>query len=438
MAKDDSVDLVTSAFFRFMKVGSLFGKVGFSLVGNKMLNMFMGKESREKRIIENFIKNGDRIFDALGKLKGGVMKIGQMLSLQEGLLPPEVMKFLRMLQKEAPAIEFSQMEKVLENEIPHYKNKTKSLDKNPYASASIGQVHTAVLNDETKVAIKIQYPNVDKAIKADLKNLKILFKLLISIFSKANFDPIWQELEERLLEEIDYTIELKNQMYFKKIFVASSILQIANPVEDLCSHKVLTTTFIAGDNLDYVVENYSQQQKNIIGENLIKIFLEQLFGNNVVHADPNAGNYAFTKDGKVILYDFGCVKYLPYHIVTTYALIVNEFYNKRYKEIPRILQKIELQTVANEPIKEKIVETFYDFFHQIFLDDHYQFGLDNKLFEKLKDVGRQHFGDSLEIQVPKDIIFLHRSFEGLFGNLSRLKSKANFGILVQQAIQERI
>ncbi|MCB1156143.1 MAG: hypothetical protein KDK45_01465, partial [Leptospiraceae bacterium] len=181
--------------------------VGFSILGNGTLNLFSSEVKKAQRNAEFWFNNGQKILETLGKLKGGAMKIGQMLSLQEGLMPPELLQVIQLLQKEAPPLPFSTMETVLKEDFPDYKEIFSTIEEKPFASASIGQVHRGTLKDGREVAIKIQYPQIDEIIKSDLKNLRVLFKLLFSTFLKINIESIWEELNRQLLYELDYQME---------------------------------------------------------------------------------------------------------------------------------------------------------------------------------------------------------------------------------------
>jgi predicted unusual protein kinase regulating ubiquinone biosynthesis (AarF/ABC1/UbiB family) len=196
--------LTTSPFGRFLKLGALAGRVGFSLVGEKALGLFLSEDSREMRMAKSWAKNAEKIAETLGRLKGGAMKIGQMLSVQEALLPKELTFVLKSLQGNAPTVAADVMFQTLDNDIPHWRSLVRGIDLKPLAAASIGQVHRAVMNDGREVAVKIQYPKIDEAIFSDLKNLRRLFDLILETVMSTNLDHLFGEIENRLSEEVDY------------------------------------------------------------------------------------------------------------------------------------------------------------------------------------------------------------------------------------------
>jgi predicted unusual protein kinase regulating ubiquinone biosynthesis (AarF/ABC1/UbiB family) len=165
-------EMITSALHRFVKLGGLAGRVGASVVGNQVMDLARSEPSRQLQKTENLVRNAIRIVETLGELKGAAMKIGQMLSLHEEMLPPEVAEVLRSLQKEAPRVPSEVMEYEIKGALEDYDELFESLDFEAFAAASIGQVHRGVLRDGRKVAVKIQYPLIDEIVKADLKNLK--------------------------------------------------------------------------------------------------------------------------------------------------------------------------------------------------------------------------------------------------------------------------
>ena len=181
--------MITSAVRRFLKLGGLAGRVGASVVTNQALDLVRSGPSKKIRQTENLVKNAIRIVETLGELKGAAMKVGQMLSLHEGLLPPEVAEVLGSLQKEAPKVPAEVMEFEVRGGLENFDELFESFDFEAFAAASIGQVHRARLRDGRDVAVKVQYPLIDEIVKADLKNLKTLMKRLFALFTDADFEP---------------------------------------------------------------------------------------------------------------------------------------------------------------------------------------------------------------------------------------------------------
>ncbi len=177
-------EMITSAMRRFVKLGGLAGRVGASVVGNQVLDVARTGPGKQVKKTENLVRNAMRIVETLGEMKGAAMKVGQMLSLHEGMLPPEVAEVLRGLQKEAPRVPAEVMEYEIRGALENYEDLFESLDLEAFAAASIGQVHRGRLRDGRDVAVKIQYPLIDHIVKADLKNLKTLVRALLALVTE--------------------------------------------------------------------------------------------------------------------------------------------------------------------------------------------------------------------------------------------------------------
>ncbi len=182
----------TSSLGRIVKIGSLMG--GRDLCGHRASYRLriLGAHQQLRRT-ENLVKNAACIVETLGEMKGAAMKVGQMLSLHESRLPPEVAEVLSLLQQKAPSVPTEVMRYEVEGALKAPIGELfVDFDEEAYASASIGQVHRATLKDGRPAAVKIQYPAIDHIVTADLKNLKRLFQSLFSMFFKADFEPLWE------------------------------------------------------------------------------------------------------------------------------------------------------------------------------------------------------------------------------------------------------
>ncbi len=237
MSRDD---FVTSAFGRFVKVGGLVGRVGVSVLGEQAVGLLRDGPTKQLKKAENAIRNAIRIADTLGEMKGAAMKVGQMLSLHEGLLPPEASAILSKLQKEAPSVSFEVMERELRRELKDFDALFESLEPEAFAAASIGQVHRGVLRDGREVAVKIQYPHADRMVEADLKNLKTMLGNLVSLVMDIDFEPVWEEVKERLFEELDYLNEADNIRRTATLHADIPEIIVPDVVREATTRRILT------------------------------------------------------------------------------------------------------------------------------------------------------------------------------------------------------
>jgi predicted unusual protein kinase regulating ubiquinone biosynthesis (AarF/ABC1/UbiB family) len=431
MARDEPI---TSPLQRFIKLGSLVGRVGASVVGSRTLHLTLQEATRQARRTENLIKNASRIVETLGEMKGAAMKVGQMLSLHEGLLPPEVAEVLRSLQREAPRVPAEVMRYEVEGSLGgKIEELFAEFEGEAYAAASIGQVHLGRLHDGRRVAVKVQYPAIDQIVKADLGNLKRLFAGLFGLMTDLDFEPIWRELRDRLLEELDYTREAQNMRQMAGLYHNVPEILIPGVIDERSSNHVLTMEYLDGISPDDACSNrYTAEHRNAWGAVIFEFMLRGLLEFRYLHADPNLANFAFLEDGRVIVYDFGCTKRIPEPIAAGYASIFLACLDGRADEIPEVLRKMGVHQ-AGTPLPGDLVGPYVDLFSEILRDDPpYAFGEDADLYQKLMDLGMSNWSRAMNIQFPEDIIFIDRTLGGHFGNLSRLRSTAAWSEMVRR------
>jgi predicted unusual protein kinase regulating ubiquinone biosynthesis (AarF/ABC1/UbiB family) len=271
MSRDD---LITSAFGRFVKVGGLVGRVGASVLGEQAVGLLRDGPTAQLKKAENAVRNAIRIADTLGEMKGAAMKVGQMLSLHEGLLPPEVSAVLSVLQKQAPSVSFDVMEGELRRELENFDALFESLESEAFAAASIGQVHRGVLRDGREVAVKIQYPKADQMVEADLKNLKVLLGNLVGLVTNIDFEPIWEEVKERLFEELDYLKEADNIQRMAALHANTPEIIVPDVVQEATTKRVLTMGFVDGiPPGEAVSDQFPQDLKDQWGVTLFELTL---------------------------------------------------------------------------------------------------------------------------------------------------------------------
>ena len=424
----DNKKLVRSAAMRLFHLGGLAGRVGLSLAGNTVAGLFKDPNSRESFRSDVLVKNALRVKETLGSLKGVPMKIGQMISLHEKLLPKEVVSILKTLQQKAPAVCFSDMQKMMQDELGKNFSRIKKIDEIAIAAASIGQVHRAVLADGREIALKVQYPGIDEVIRADMKNLKGVLKLLFSMFSEMDMDLVWQELNERLIEELDYEKEAANMKRAAALFRDDSRIVIPGVVDELTTRHILAMDLVCGIPPEEVSGFGIQQElRNAWGEAIVSFLLKGLFKHRFLHADPNMANFGFCHDGRIIVYDFGCMKEIPEALCKSYVLILSALLDHDYTKIPGLLMDMGVHRKDGLPVSWDIVADFAPIFQEILDPDrHYVFGSDHDFYARFQDLARKHMAESMTIVFPKDIIFIDRTFGGHFGNLCMLKASADW------------
>ncbi len=430
MADDD---LLRSAVGRFLKLSGLAGRVGLSVVGERVLELARSGDEAEILRARNLIKNATRIADTLGEMKGGAMKVGQMLSLHEGLLPPEAAEILRGLQREAPRIPPEVMGFEVEGA---FKKPVEELfsefEPEAYAAASIGQVHRGRLLEGREVAIKIQYPLIEDIVKADLKNLKRLLQSLIGLVVDIDFEPIWREVRDRLLEELDYEHEAANMKHMAELYADSPDIVVPAVVTERTCRNVLTMELTEGISPDRACSGeFPPELRCRWGRVLFEMILRGLLEHRFLHADPNLSNFAFREDGRVVVYDFGSVKRVSPEIADGYKEIFRAALDGRRAEIPQALAALGVSRGDGSPLEHDLVDPYYDIFSQIVREDPaYTFGEDEALYDKLFELGLANWSKATDIRFPEDIVFVNRAMGGHLGNLIRLQATGPWRELV--------
>src|SRR5438477_4462066 len=255
--------------------------------------------------------NAIRIFDSMTQMKGAFMKLGQMLSLQAQTLPEPYLRRLAALQWEAPPMHATLMRMQFRNEMGKSPEEVfDGFEREPFAAASLGQVHKARLKSGEAVAVKIQYPGIDRSIDSDFSNLKAMLSTIR--LNREQYGEVWSAVEEVRLHfhrEVDYVQEADTIDEFRRLLRDRGDVRIPRVYRDFSTARVLTMEFIEGKHLrDYLRGKPSQEERDATGARLLDLFFRQAFDFGLLHADPHPGNYLFLESGGIGLLDFGCSK----------------------------------------------------------------------------------------------------------------------------------
>jgi predicted unusual protein kinase regulating ubiquinone biosynthesis (AarF/ABC1/UbiB family) len=295
-------------------------------------------------------------------------------------------------------------------------------------------VHRARTDDGREVVVKVQYPGVDEAVDSDLAHLKIALRAsgLVKLEKKA-LDSTFQELRERLHEELDYCIEADNVRRFREFHAERHpFVAIPEVIGERSSQRVLTLTYLTGRPMSEVNElGYTQEERNRLGWNLLTFMVTEIFELQAIHADPNPGNFALRKDGTIVVYDFGCVKELPPHIVLAYRDMITQGLAEDYAASHDALDRLGIIRPGGPRVTDDYYKQWRDIFANPFLNDN------------CFDFGRSDVHDRVITMVPgviqrmgafqpsKHLIFLDRMIAGHYGNLCALRAKVSVLPLVR-------
>jgi predicted unusual protein kinase regulating ubiquinone biosynthesis (AarF/ABC1/UbiB family) len=315
MARDDS-RIPTGRVQRTAKVGSVIGTQGARYAGTKAANLVRSKESAGEAIDARHLEAAERMVDALGTMKGAAMKIGQLASfIDTEFLPPEYAEMyqekLGDLRTSAPPMPWSKVSEVLEEEWEGDKPEDlfEEFEEEATAAASIGQVHKAVLPDGRRVAVKIQYPGVAEALRADMQNAGMILRLAKALAPGLDAKAAAAELKERVLEELDYEYEAQNQRSFARGYRGHPFIYVPDVITRLSRRRVLVTEWVDGVGFDDV-KALPQEEKDRFAEIVYRFCFGSIYHLQHFNADAHPGNYILMGDGRVAFIDFGMTKQL--------------------------------------------------------------------------------------------------------------------------------
>jgi predicted unusual protein kinase regulating ubiquinone biosynthesis (AarF/ABC1/UbiB family) len=406
-------------------------KVGATYASASARKVFSSAERRVEIDHQTELKTAAQVSERLGNMKGALMKLGQMASYLDDGLPAPMRAALSQLQASAPPMSSDLAAQVIERELGGDPDKIFiEWDPVPIASASIGQVHRAVVLDpktgkERAVAVKVQYPGVDKAIDADLKNADLLGALLQQGFSGLDPSDMVQEVKERIREELDYSREAHNQTIFANYYSGHPFINVPEVLPTFSTSRVLTSELVNGMSFAQLMET-DQEQKNLAGECLFRFVFRSLYGMHKFNGDPHPGNYIFHEDGRITFLDFGLVKHFTDTEMNTFISMVK---SAAYEsDIPAFRQVLENAGMLqlNAPVETDEVGTYFGRFYEPVRQDQeitwtpsYASGIVRHTFDRSSPIAQY-------ATVPKPFVFIQRINLGLYAILGELGASGNY------------
>jgi len=294
-------------------------------IGGQPRDADEAREARE-RLRENAKKTADAMLKTLGEMKGLPLKLGQMASYIDGLAPPgyeeKFQATLKKLQAKAPPLSPEAARRVVTDDLGAPEDVFAQWEAQPFAAASIGQVHRAVTRGGDRVAVKVQYPGIDKAIENDLKSLSMLETMIAPVGRRYQSKETLDEVKAVFLAEIDYGLEAENVDLFRAIHEGDDAIVIPRVFHSLSTKRVLTLELVGGVDHATFAANAPQADRDAAGETLARFMFRALYKHGVLYADPHPGNYRFLGGGRVAFLDFGCVKRLSPEVTEGMKAIV--------------------------------------------------------------------------------------------------------------------
>jgi predicted unusual protein kinase regulating ubiquinone biosynthesis (AarF/ABC1/UbiB family) len=381
------------------------------------------------------MKTATQITEALGEMKGALMKIGQMASYLDQGLPEHVRAVLAELQHNAPPMSAELAAGVIISELGDSPDQIfAEWDPIPIASASIGQVHRALTHEGNAVAVKVQYPGVAEAIASDLDNASLIFTGLGFLFPGLEQEAIVSELRQRLVEELDYDNEARNQDLFRTAYLDHPTIHVPRVFHEYSTAQVLTTELADGVHWDEML-TWSQDEKNLSAETLYRYAFGSLFRLAAFNGDPHPGNYLFRPGGQITFLDYGLVKrFTPTEVIDFGDMIKSVVLKPDQAEFRSIVERIGLLPADLDVPDEAVfdyLKHFYDFVHE---DGIYtitpEFGSES--IRRIFDTTGPFTKIQKAANVPPSFVVIQRINLGLYSMFGELNATGNWRRLAEE------
>lgn len=421
---------------RFMKLASMTASIATKTVSNSIKNLTADEEQKNAARSQLFQDIGIQIADTLGEMKGAVMKVGQIASQYKDIFPPEVAKAISKLQRQAPAMPFAEIKAQVEKELGKPLDKIfKHFDETPFAAASIGQVHKAILPNGEQVVVKVQYPGVDEACESDLKQVRLALRLMgvLKIDRKLQ-DRLFQEIQESLDNELNYQIEAQNLEVARTFHAAlDDKIIIPQVFKDYSSRHILTLSLEQGESIE-TASTWSQRTRNTLGRRLLRAMGQEIFYLKRFHCDPHPGNFAFREDGSVIIYDYGGVKTLSSDVVHHFKQLIHAARAQNIAEIEQHLDALQAISALG-----KFPEDLYLQWLEVLmrpLTTHYDFA-ENSAHHDGVELVKSSLKYWDVFKPSPDTLMVNRTVSGHYWNLIHLKVHDNLNDIFEELVPPR-
>ncbi len=417
--------MAESRLRRLAQLGSLTGR----MTGFGLREKLLGQGRREEAARE--------LADALSRMKGAAMKVGQQASLLASAmdLPEEVQAPLRKLSRDAEPVPWHVIADLLDRELDDRPEDVfRHLDRAPLGTASLAQAHAAELQDGRRVVVKVLHPGVLENLEADLLALKTVLMGGRLVGRQAReLDGVLGEVEARLREEVDYLGEAANLERFAEAFAGDPRVVVPRPHVDLCTERVLVMDRIDGVDLDTFVATASPEIRERAGVALATLFFDMAFVHRMLHADPHPGNYLFQPDGRVGLLDFGCVKHFDEFFLGAYARAALCAYRGDREGTLQAARDLGVWT-GDTPAAGEAVWRFCEVVTEPWRRGPSVLGVDENLLVRSREVSEEIWRYPEVMGVP-DMLYLHRTLAGLYVMARQLGACHDWGALLETYLQ---
>jgi ubiquinone biosynthesis protein len=405
----------------------------------------LGRTWRDTNISLTHKNNACRVYATILRLQGLFIKVGQLLSIMANFLPPEFRAELEALQDQVPPRPYSEIAQTLEKELGARMKAFASLDHEPIASASLGQVHIAKLVDGQRVCVKVQHRHIDRIVVLDLKTIRRIMQIVKFFVPVQGLDAYYHQIKELLTQELDFALEADNIERIAKNFTSDPAVVFPRPLREMCTNRVLTTTFVEGVKISDVTRlDALGIDKKDVARRIVRLYCQMIFVDGVYHADPHPGNVLVQNDGGIVLLDFGAVAELSPKMREGIPEFLEGVLRRDTDRLVKSLRKMGfISRTTDEGLSERIIEYFHRRFQEEVRLDSFnlkdlridpQRGLENLLDLRKMNIGLRELSGAFH--VPKDWVLLERTILLLYGCCSLLDPDLNPVAIIQPYLQD--
>jgi predicted unusual protein kinase regulating ubiquinone biosynthesis (AarF/ABC1/UbiB family) len=418
---------------RTANLGKLAAGQAIRQAGTRAANVARSEERAQRALDKRHLEAAEQIVAALGKMKGAAMKVGQVLSfLDVGLVPEEqreeFQKKLGALRDAAPTVSFKDMRKVIEVELEEpIKKLFADFDEEPIAAASIGQVYRATLRDGRPVAVKVQYPGVAAAVRADIQNLSLILRLAKRIAPGMDAKALGDEIRDRIQEELDYELEAQNQRTLARLFRGHPFIVVPDVITDLSRERVMVSEFVEGAGFEAIKE-LSQEVRDRYGEILFRFYFSCLYKHGQFSGDPHPGNSMLMADGRVAFLDFGLFKKMPPGTLDLELNVQRAVIERDVDTVMRIGAETGFLPEPEKFNPERVLEHFLAATSWYTVDGYVELTPDyaSQVLMDMWDPRSEYFGQMRHETAPPDHIFGRRMEVLTLAVISQIYARGNF------------
>lgn len=426
MTMDDQNSL-QGRFRRYAHVSSALSAAALRLAGERFFGADLDHQVQAKELTKAF-----------GSLKGPVMKVAQMLATIPDAVPSEYAQEFLSLQAEAPSMGWPFVRRRMTQELgPDWAQKFQSFDREASFAASLGQVHKAISKeDDLALACKLQYPDLASVVEADLQQLKIIFRVYEIAAHALKTEEIFDEISERLREELDYEREAKHIAVYRDILKDFTVVHLPQVISALSTRRLLTMTWLEGKNLREITGE-SQEFRNQVARSMFQIWYYPFYHYGFIHADPHLGNYTFREDGSVNLLDFGCLRIFSAKVVQGVIDLYRALQKNDQAQLVHAYESWGFSNLSKEMID--VLNLWANLLYEPLLDDRVR-----PIQKEFSGMQGRHTASQVHhelgrlggIKPPREFVYLDRATVGVGSVFLHLKAELNWHQELEKMIED--